>query len=75
MRAEYSIEGVSLIKVEVEKDLGPGGPAAEVQGAGSDRRRKSQQNSLIRHSFAHIDARTLPLGTLQNHGSPAPGVL
>ena len=60
---EYSIEGATLRKVEVERDLGVRvyqllrfrEQAAAAAG------KANRILGLIRHSFAHIDSKTLPL--------------
>ena len=63
VRMEYSIEGATLKKTEVEKDLGVqvDQPLKFREQAAAAAGKANRTLSLIKHSFAHIDARTLPL--------------
>ena len=63
VEAHYSIEGAPLRKVEVEKDLG-----VQVdhllkfrEQAATAVGKANRTLGLIKHSFAHIDSKTLPL--------------
>ena len=53
----------------------PGGPAAEVQGAGSGRRRKSQPDPRPDQAQFRPHRRKDAAPTLQDHGSATPGIL